>query len=109
MRSLLVLACLLSITTSAFAECAWVLWGETMTTSPNVPLSIEWRILSAGGGSERDCSARRSSWMQQTVSESRPAWSINGGAVQGKVGDIGIVVIPQCLPDTVDPRGPKGK
>jgi hypothetical protein len=109
MRSLLALVFLLSITTSVHAECAWVLWGETMLKSPSTPLTTEWRILSAGGGSERDCSARRSSWMQQTVSESGSGWSINGGAVQGKVGDIAVVVLPQCLPDTVDPRGPKGK
>ena len=107
MRSLLAATFLLALAMSASAECAWVLWGETMLTSPNTSLTTEWRILSAGGGSERDCSARRSSWIQQTVREA--GWSINGGAVQGKVGDIAIVVIPQCLPDTVDSRGPKGK
>jgi hypothetical protein len=45
--------------------------------------------------------------MQQTVSES--GWKINGGVVQGTVGDIAVVIVPQYLPDTIDPHGPKAR
>ena len=104
--SLIVAFYLLTSAATASAECAWVLWGETLMRSEGTPLSTTWKILETAT-SQNECSTRRSAWMRETARGS--GWTIDGGAVLGKVGDVGIVVIPQCLPDTIDPRGPKGK
>ena len=74
---------------SAAAECAWVWWGTTYHYNANGQLtSEEWIVLGAYE-SRAECDANRLRWVASTK-ESR----------QQRV--------PLCLPDTVDPRGPKG-
>jgi hypothetical protein len=94
MRVLLTLACLFSLVTvtSTYAECAWVLWSFSQPNDGGLPVRVE----------------------RNEAFESR-------GECYAKLKELsprpGVVVGPsqvfnswwQCWPDTIDPRGPKGK
>jgi len=89
--SLLVTFSLLTSAATAYAECAWILWEER-------PLkSGEWRLATTSVlafETKRSCddtaaAANRSEASRAQASEPPSLF--------------------RCLPDTVDPRGPKGK
>ncbi len=81
---LVALACLFTLAISASAECAWVLWGQTVDPwNASVALPL-------GAWTSRDeCDQERIKRGQEPP-ELRMAVYV-------------------CLPDTVDPRGPKEK
>lgn len=90
------LCCPIALTTSAAAECAWVLWGQ----APNPSYPREGLLLLAfplGAWTQRnECErdrARREALPKEPPAPDRPTPS----------------VFFVCLPDTVDPRGPKAK
>ena len=77
---------LLTLTTSAGAECAWVLWGSGI--SDGQPVS-DFPVDSFT--SLRECKDAEKKYRKPR---------------DPKTGDMANTV---CLPDTVDPRGPKGQ
>jgi hypothetical protein len=91
---------LLASAAMAYAECAWVLWNEVSRDNGQVG----WIAVQAEG-TKRDCDQAANGKVKDAASEA-------GAIVKGNI------IRPQslplsyrfvCLPDTVDPRGPKGK
>ena len=70
---------------TASAECAWVLWISPLTTTRWDP-SISFQVLA-------ECQNKASQLMKE--------WNENPQRTHG--------IEVRCLPDTLDPRGPKGK
>jgi hypothetical protein len=118
-RILLALCCLLILATSASAECAWVLWSEISDYRANgrEPIKTLAPIIALDTRAECDA-ALTQSWQDAVKVNSATAGSrvaSRRGLVevfrQGEKGEFlgKTTYFWQCLPDTVDPRGPKGK
>jgi hypothetical protein len=98
----------------AFAECAWVLWahGEIIGEYPTAATVGEpWRTVE-GWSTRSECETNKAlSTRRLREEESREAstakreWKL----IMGEYADKAKIVVEYlCLPDTIDPRGPKG-
>jgi len=105
---LTVLYYLLAFTTSAHAECAWVLWQlvDSMTIR-----EVEGPTPRTSYKTAEEC-IRRIDDEYRTVGTWQSAWGRSApteATVMSNLGGSAFLVTYTCLPDTVDPRGPKGK
>ncbi len=109
--SLLVAFYLLTAAATVYAECAWVLWSETAWVEKLNPKSAQpfWTLIQADTA-EAACESALATKIRQT---SRPEKNVkvevSGNMVSKEYERAMAIVRYVCLPDTVDPRGPKGK
>lgn len=108
--SLLLIA--FSLFTSAvtvYAECAWVLWNQMVVMAPSLtpgqasdPFQrLHWETLSAYG-------TRDACQQALNTGEERRKAEFEEMKKENRLPPL-VSVKLVCLPDTVDPRGPKGK
>ena len=97
--SLLVAFSLLASAATADAECAWVLWM--------MGGSYPWHVFQAF--STREACVRAMHQQAKAIDKRvlKVTQDMSGGSFMANAH--GQIHRGQCLPDTVDPRGPKGK
>jgi hypothetical protein len=103
--TMLIALALLTSAATAYAECAWVLWLHSLDTRS----TLEIYDVDSAQATRQECDevvARKA-----TVLKGK-GWDVVGGfrgsyEVLGTQGTRTMRYV--CLPDTVDPRGPKGK
>lgn len=120
--SLLVALSLLTSAATAHAESAWILWSRIQDVSQR----DKWEDWTNGGSAfptYSKCWARIHQYTGVAEEGSAADWYdwVRGVGRYSKRGDIvatesGVLMVTaksasewRCLPDTVDPRGPKGK
>jgi len=110
--SVITMLSLLCWTAPASAECAWVLWeqGLLITPSSDGPRSSELFDPVGTHDSRQECEGVAQA-MERNIQrpESGYTRTTEGLYMKKSFNTLRVHGLYKCLPDTVDPRGPKGK
>jgi hypothetical protein len=98
-----IIAVVFSTSSPGWGECAWVLWEQT-THGLGGQTWTEWQ--SSGYPTSEKCEAVRRGMI--TAIRGKPGWEVSGDLLQFRGEGVTRFTRLSCLPDTVDPRGPKG-
>jgi hypothetical protein len=120
MRALLAVLSVLILTTAAQAECAWVLWSDaywgSIQKSPLRPIGAFSKL--------NECEIGQNSKIKEIAADPPlPASDLVYDKVESLANMVSVMRYRKatgelvlnavyrylCLPDTIDPRGPKGK
>jgi hypothetical protein len=102
---LLVALFLLTSASTAYAECAWVLWTEERNADSGPP-----KLWVTDAFSTREECRTRVESMTALIGRGLGGRAVgNIVTMSSKDGKPSLVFAYYCLPDTVDPREPKGK
>jgi hypothetical protein len=102
----LVALSLLASAATAHAECAWVLWVQVTEGEGARRASKPWEIIQAVG-TRQECDQIVQAKVNQPYNSIGKALGL-GNLVVLKTDEGTSTFQYHCLPDTVDPRGPKG-
>jgi hypothetical protein len=98
-RSVVVVAIVTLAPMQARAECAWVLWGAELGGQP---------IAIAGYKSIADCQREKKAWEAREDSRLPAALDAPRQGIDNPPATGASLGSFRCLPDAIDPRGPKG-
>src|SRR5881296_1814155 len=97
---------------TASAECAWLMWMETSGTLRDKTETL-WAVYDTTE-TQASCKTRlpaaRTAMVMMLREGGDEAGVLGGGTVKRRLKNgTESYYLFQCLPDTIDPRGPKGK
>ena len=105
MATLLIALVLLASAATVCAECAWVLWTEERNADSGPP-----KLWVTDAFSTREECRTRVESMTALIGRGLGGRAVGNTVIMSnKDGKHSLVFAYYCLPDTVDPRGPKGK
>jgi hypothetical protein len=108
-RVLLTLLCLLALVTSASADCAWIAWHWMVGMNEDYGLGFD-RYRMAAYTTQAACLADVRARARSIPMAKEKGAKVTDHTVGADVRKPnGTTVSFDCWPDTVDPRGPKGK
>ena len=104
---------------SAWAEATWVLWGHDQlvqktgqSSSPYAP-SQSWSVLKSSIATRPDCEAQAKKAVEESIEAAKSRglrYTVHETTVTATDENATFLKRASylCLPDTIDPRGPKG-
>ncbi len=96
---------------TASAECAWVLWEELSNPMRSLSPHDSWWEIVGTALTRQDCGNGANGALKDRADRMGAVGTVKaeGNQVSVRMADTLLVYRYLCLPDTVDPRGPKGK